>query len=963
MKAEISNHGFRSEKRYSGVYQQQGRMLTDRDWNDFAEIVKQRLDTALDRAIGSGAPRGGGILDGFTEADEPYTAGLRKDGGWVVVDGIVARLLPADEAKDFGYGNQADFPNSLKVSKTPCVLYVDVWERTVVSLEDPELLDVALHGADTTFRCRTMAQLKCAKSQNDLKEDRNPPIGTALFDLTARGANVTPDKCDPCAKDIKLDETIGNYLFRLEVHDVTYNANRDPTAIVLKWSSENASAQYALDAVPVDFSIGGYVYEYYDDATEKHLGVHLVPTAAVPPRGVLKEVFSATPPKPAHKYVRRWDGSCVLRKKGGGWTLVKGGMDRSERLSETSDAEDHGHVALDSAGVKINLNALTLDLTLGKKRFVAGDYWLALARERAGENDKIKVLREEPIGVRHHYVKLGEMNAEGRIGGLTDEDRRRFTFPPLTDIRANDVGYDTDCPSGLFDDTHNTVKKALDRICTIGAKHVSYDPRYCDYAKDENAFNVQKALDAFCKRLQAPYLALRHAGGDGQEGARGETLPCPLIVGVEDENGQPRSGVKVRFTAAHADDKLTEAGNPSNFGRSISFAAKEEGRAAVLWTLGKKSGCHEVIAELSNPPQKEALKVGFEAIVRDWPTVTGVNWTNNGTKALDDFNKDGLIVDFSEEMSKATARPDTFVVALDVPVTTSSSSFSGYFPMIVAGQLSHLEHEVDPNVPGDRPYSWWKFMPSGITEEWLIRWIDAAKDLHPAHPGIRCRVTLKGNAILDQAGKRPLDGDSVVALKLDPTTGLPDKDNPQTDHLELPSGDGIKGGDFESWFYLTQGQAPAGPKFCFAAVTDMAFFKPLSAGRRNLFRDGLSLAIDRPRVKTRLPRGAVIDTEQAHDPAKARQNFNRADLSQSVIAVATTRTLKAAADEIASMLKAASGGRLTIRSTVVTGGVEGFAERLRGRANTDMVLADDAMLAKLKAREALSRRLRDLFCI
>ena len=84
MKAEISNYGFRRQEHYSGVYQQQGRMLTDRDWNDFAEIVKHRLDTALDRVVKSGAPRGGGLLDldGSTEApDGTYKADLRTDGG------------------------------------------------------------------------------------------------------------------------------------------------------------------------------------------------------------------------------------------------------------------------------------------------------------------------------------------------------------------------------------------------------------------------------------------------------------------------------------------------------------------------------------------------------------------------------------------------------------------------------------------------------------------------------------------------------------------------------------------------------------------------------------------------------------------------------------------------------------------------------------------------------------------
>ena len=52
---------------------------------------------------------------------------------------------------------------------------------------------------------------------------------------------------------------------------------------------------------------------------------------------------------------------------------------------------------------------------------------------------------------------------------------------------------------------------------------------------------------------------------------------------------------------------------------------------------------------------------------------------------------------------------------------------------------------------------------------------------------------LKGNAILDEeTGERPLDGDVFARLRYDGTTDL-----------IFSSGDGDKGGDFESWFYLS----------------------------------------------------------------------------------------------------------------------------------------------------------------
>jgi hypothetical protein len=70
--------------------------------------------------------------------------------------------------------------------------------------------------------------------------------------------------------------------------------------------------------------------------------------------------------------------------------------------------------------------------------------------------------------------------------------------------------------------------------------------------------------------------------------------------------------------------------------------------------------------------------------------------------------------------------------------------------------------------------------------------------LEGQRPTIRCRVTLKARVILDAAGERPLDGDAFGRLsdEVDPETGMRRTD------LIFESGDGLPGGDFESWFYL-----------------------------------------------------------------------------------------------------------------------------------------------------------------
>jgi hypothetical protein len=84
MKTQISRDTFAPLRHYSGVQLQQGRMIVDADWNELSDIVRDRLESGLDDAISSGAPRTGGLelfLDG---------ANLRLRPGRLYVDGVPA---------------------------------------------------------------------------------------------------------------------------------------------------------------------------------------------------------------------------------------------------------------------------------------------------------------------------------------------------------------------------------------------------------------------------------------------------------------------------------------------------------------------------------------------------------------------------------------------------------------------------------------------------------------------------------------------------------------------------------------------------------------------------------------------------------------------------------------------------------------------------------------------------------
>jgi hypothetical protein len=169
-----------------------------------------------------------------------------------------------------------------------------------------------------------------------------------------------------------------------------------------------------------------------------------------------------------------------------------------------------------------------------------------------------------------------------------------------------------------------------------------------------------------------------------------------------------------------------------------------------------------------------------------WPAIKKIGWKNDQSMKLTEFNK-GLIVDFTERMNSNTASMDTFIVTLElVGDLDNVGNAQGRRPFIVNGKVEIVE--INSN-----NFSQWKFTPYPPLNSTLLMWdVNGKLSSNAREPNqIRCRVVLKGNAILDEKGKRPLDGEAFGVLRGDKSIDL-----------DFPSGDGNKGGDFESWFYL-----------------------------------------------------------------------------------------------------------------------------------------------------------------
>lgn len=419
MKTEISRDSYQPEKRYSGLYQQQGRMLTDADWNELVDILKGRLNEALKDVVGNGSPLHRNIVNNDTTPP-------KLEWGAIYIDGIQALVRPDRDAAspvNFEYERQEDFPQPPPIVPANHVLYADVWERTVTQLMDERLRDIGLHGADTCTRKQVMAQIKwCPEGIDPESAPENPRKGNARVSVTLLKKSTEPDPCDPCAKQLDVKSGVGNYLFRVEVHDVKGPAN-NPDEITLKWSTENGAIQSGVvdGDVSAHFRAGNRAYEFFDQTSERHLGVHL-DAGWQPVRAEMSETFVV--PSDAGKpnqYVRRWDGFCALKKVAGNWTI------------EQQYGNEEGASFVEVAGNEVTIELSSLRVLVGfDTEIVAGDHWLAEVRENAHKPDDVLISAALPVGIEHHYLTLGKV-----VGGVLQDNPeadRKYAFPALTEM-------------------------------------------------------------------------------------------------------------------------------------------------------------------------------------------------------------------------------------------------------------------------------------------------------------------------------------------------------------------------------------------------------------------------------------------------------------------------------------------------------------------------------------------------
>lgn len=422
MAGDITRSTYHPEKHYSAVRKQQGRVDLDADWNEQIDISTHRVHAEAADVIGpSGAPQNNSGF-GIQVANNTLLIGA----GRFYVDGILC-----ENEQPLAITAQPDLPGfTLPKAQGSYFVYLHVWQREIIALQDPAIREVALGGPDTCTRTKTIWQvglLPAAASTTSPNQavicgSEVPAWDTLTAPSTGQlAARSQPDPAstDPCLIPSRAGyRRLENQLYRAEIQD----DSNSPGGATFKWSRDNGSVvtrllsisglDFAVSSTGPDTALGfaaGQWIELTDDTHELNgrpgTLVRLVKVAGqtltIDPTTATGSVNQSD--FPSNPLVRRWDSAGKAPAATGSWI----------------DLED---------GVQVEFSAGT---------FKAGDYWLVPARTATGDvewprDSASTPLAQAPKGIVHHYCRLAIVQFDGQNWHSISDCRP--SFPPLTSI-------------------------------------------------------------------------------------------------------------------------------------------------------------------------------------------------------------------------------------------------------------------------------------------------------------------------------------------------------------------------------------------------------------------------------------------------------------------------------------------------------------------------------------------------
>jgi len=441
------------KKRFAKLLMQQGKVQLDSDWNELVDILTRRDRLQAADAMGPLAVPRATTKDAFRITQSGLD--LLIGPGRMYVDGVLAEAFAKDGkgGNTLTYANQPFFvdpPPAMPAGKG--LLYLDVWDRELTSVEDPSLLDVALGGIDTATRMQTVWQVRFTDDAKlNCDSDLNAKFPPSNGQLSV---SVLPPKDDP--DPCQLPETGGfqdveNRHYRVEIHDVsvnppTFKFARDPVVTeidAMDLADPNAPV-LSVRRTGRDPVLRFQKNDFAEVVNDRHV-LHGLPGIMVKVDFV-DEALQEITIKNAGGLPAVADVDPALHPR-----LIRWDQKSAPLLSAT------GTVALE-AGVQVTFSGGTL--------FHNRDYWTFPARaanRTVGPMDK-----ELPRGIVHHYAPLAMFDPAGAPVIRTD---CRTLWPP---------DFDCECAACVTEEEHNsgrhTIHMAIAEVKKKGGGKVCLQP-------------------------------------------------------------------------------------------------------------------------------------------------------------------------------------------------------------------------------------------------------------------------------------------------------------------------------------------------------------------------------------------------------------------------------------------------------------------------------------------------------
>ena len=409
------------------------------------------------------------------------------------------------------YATQPDYPSAPALPSTgTSIIYLDVWEREITALEDPNIQEIALGGADTATRTKTVWQIKWVDVSSvsnvmcSTPDSGISPWGTAT---QASGGQLTTgvvqtQSSGPCSLSPNTGYTgVENQLYRVQIHQPGTPLSSAPSYPIpsgvasFKWSRENASVATSVTAINavgssgnaasqltvlstgrddvLAFSPGDWI-ELTDDYLE--LGVqpgelsgqsgelHQIAVGGVDPTGATITLVDSVSqafltrftnsPTNYHPRIVRWDQGGT--EQGGNVYQVDGSGNSTVWLNLNGST---GDIPVPPPGTTLMLeDGVTVSFSLNPAggSFNAGDYWIFAARTADASVESLN--QAPPVGIEHHYSRLGVVTFGQTTWNVSD---CRRIFPPLADpgIHVTGVSLPGGSPPGpLYNDSTVTIQ-------------------------------------------------------------------------------------------------------------------------------------------------------------------------------------------------------------------------------------------------------------------------------------------------------------------------------------------------------------------------------------------------------------------------------------------------------------------------------------------------------------------------